>query len=99
MRRAWQNSPWVDERSGLRFSRCFAVASRSGSGGVRTSRLDLLQSLGVGNDVTQQLVQIIVAVEFGQQVAQTLASFEQTPQRSDLLDHLDRVEVIDVFEV
>src|SRR5688572_13401969 len=48
--------------------------------------LDLLLAVGVGGDVLEQDVEVVVAVELGEQVVQALARFEQLAQRLDLLD-------------
>ena len=75
----------------------FAVTGR-GRFGFRAGRFDFLQAFGVGHHVLQQLVEVVVAVELGQQVAQALARLEQATQRDHLLHQVDRVEVLYVVE-
>src|SRR5687768_3755024 len=60
--------------------------------------LDLLLALGVRGDVLEQDVQVVVAVELGQQVVEALAGFEQLAQRLDLLDQALGAQVVQAAE-
>src|SRR3954447_1370095 len=77
-----------------------AMMSSSGSGGGRRGTgLQGLLGFGVVDDLLQQGVQLVVAVQLGEQVHQLLAGVEQPAQGLDLFDHLDRAEVVDVAEI
>src|SRR4051794_36492604 len=56
-------------------------------GGAGQLLAQLALRLGVLDDLAQQRVEFVVAVELGQQVTQTLARLEQPVQRRNLLDH------------
>src|SRR4051794_30609248 len=62
---------------------CAWVSSAIGSSYLS---LDLLLALGVGGDVLQERVEIVVAIELAEEIVQALARLEQLPQRLDLLD-------------
>src|SRR5205823_6135755 len=60
--------------------------------------LDLLHALGVLDHVLQEGVERVVAVELGEQVGEPRARLEELPERLDLLEDVDRGEVVEVRE-
>src|SRR5262245_46522102 len=60
--------------------------------------LELLERVGVADDVLQDLVEPLVAVDLAHEVLEPLARLEEPAQRLDLLDDLVWGEVVDVVE-
>ena len=67
---------------------------RSGVGAAQGFQL-----FGVLNNVAEQGVELVIAVELAQQIAQLLAGFEQTGQARHLLDDCFGVEMFKLCEI
>src|SRR5437588_3904900 len=70
----------------------FAIAVTSRRG------FDLLHAVGVLHHVLQQGVERVVAVELGEEVCESRARLEELPQRLNLLEDVDRAEVVEIRE-
>src|SRR6185295_5146885 len=60
---------------------------------------DLLQHVGVADDLLQLVGQLVVAVHLGQQGLELQAGLQQLAERLDLPDHLLRLEVLERVEL
>ena len=56
-------------------------------------------TFGVSDDILQQGVEFIVAIQLGQQIAEPLTRFEQLAKRVHLVNHGDRLKIINMAEL
>src|SRR4051794_39954911 len=95
----WSSSEALPSAAAAPAAAAAASGVSSAIGSSLERSLDLLLALGVRGDLLQQGHEVVVAVEFGDEVVQALARFEELAQRLDLLHERLRPEVADVREL
>src|SRR5215470_11134103 len=89
--------PGLCPRCAVALSRC--TVFRTCAVGTADLRFNGLQPIRVVDDLLEEGVQGVVAIQLGEQVRQTLARFVKLAQWRHLLQNVDRMKVVHVAEL